>query len=132
MSGRRSARAMDLLTGLGSQDGHWFFGKMLQLMQSPGPNDIFLDMMQQWPNADLIRYLSLGNEEILFVNSLQALKETQQTYAYAFEKSPIMVRMFQRISGKGLLFATGDEHKHQRIQMNSKSCWSISTCSGHF
>jgi len=98
---------------------------MLNLMRSPGPNDLFLDMMRRWPNADLIRYLSLANEEILFVNSIQASKEVQQTYAYAFEKSPLMVRMFRRISGTGLLFAAGDEHKRQRALMNSRPFFSL-------
>ena len=70
--------------------------------------------MRQFPDAPLIRYLSLGNSEALLLNSSQAFKDVLQTHCYAFVKPTIMQRVVGEIVGKGLLFAEGEDHKKQR------------------
>lgn len=75
---------------------------------------MYLAWMQKWPDAPLIRYLSLGHSEIVLINSLPALKEVLQTKCYSFVKPPFWVRLSREIAGRGLALMEGDEHKEQR------------------
>ncbi|KAM0326282.1 hypothetical protein ACHAQA_006880 [Verticillium albo-atrum] len=102
----------------GPKDGHVFIGQMAKQLMTPGPIDIFLDWMRMWPNEPLIRYLSLGNQETIMINSPAALKEMQQTKSYSFCKPSIAARMFSPITGHGILFAEGEVHKRQRNQLS--------------
>ncbi|OHW90548.1 cytochrome p450 [Colletotrichum incanum] len=86
-------------------------------MRTPGPADIFISWMKQWPEAPFVRYLSIGNSETLMVNSMAAFKEVQQARAYSFRKSQIAARMFSPITGHGLMFSEGEERKKQRNQL---------------
>ncbi|KAK2009659.1 cytochrome P450 [Colletotrichum eremochloae] len=90
---------------------------MLNQIRTPGPADIFISWMKQWPEAPFVRYLSIGNSETLMVNNMAAFKEVQQAKAYAFRKSHFAARMFSPITGHGLMFSEGEERKKQRNQL---------------
>ncbi|KAJ3499394.1 hypothetical protein NLG97_g370 [Lecanicillium saksenae] len=69
------------------------------------------------PNEGLIRVLWHFNQEMVIVNSPQALSELLVTKCYSFEK-PLFARKFLAfIIGWGLLTVEGDEHKKQRRDM---------------
>lgn len=91
---------------------------MLKQLMTPGPIDVYLDWMKQWPNDHLIRYLSIANTETILLNSPAALREMQQTKAYSFCKPGIAARMFSPITGIGLMFSEGETHKRLRNQLN--------------
>ena len=73
--------------------------------------------MNKWPDVPFIRYFSFANSEVLLVNSLAAHKQVLQTKCYSFEKPEFFRRLLIDITGKGLLFSDGDEHKSQRRQL---------------
>ncbi|KAH7369330.1 cytochrome P450 3A13 [Plectosphaerella cucumerina] len=102
----------------GPTDGHFFFGQMIKQLLTPGPIDIYLDWMRQWPEEPLIRYLSVANTETILLNSPAALREMQQTKAYSFCKPGIAARMFSPITGIGLMFSEGDVHKRLRNKLS--------------
>jgi cytochrome P450 len=104
------------------QDGHFFFGQMIKQLLTPGPIDIYLDWMRQWPEEPLIRYLSVANTETILLNSPAALREMQQTKAYSFCKPGIAARMFSPITGIGLMFSEGDVHKRLRNKLSRMFC----------
>ncbi|KAK1998024.1 cytochrome P450 [Colletotrichum falcatum] len=91
---------------------------MLNQIRTPGPVDIFISWMKQWPEAPFVRYLSIGNSDTLMVNNMAAFKEVQQTKAYAFRKSILAERMFSPITGHGLMFSEGEDRKRKRNQLN--------------
>ncbi|KAK6213523.1 cytochrome P450 [Colletotrichum tabaci] len=90
---------------------------MLNQIRTPGPADLFISWMKQWPEAPFVRYLSMGNCETLMVNNIAAFKEVQQAKVYSFRKSQLAARMFSPITGHGLMFSEGEERKKQRTQL---------------
>ena len=74
--------------------------------------------MRRWvnevPNDGLIRYLHLFNRERLLLTSPKALAEVLTTNSYDFVKPRLLREGAGAILGSGILFAEGDEHKHQR------------------
>ncbi|KHO01448.1 Cytochrome P450 [Metarhizium album ARSEF 1941] len=69
------------------------------------------------PNDGMLRILCLGNQEMIIVNSPQALSEILVTKCYSFEKPDFARRFLSFIVGWGLLNVEGDEHKKQRRDM---------------
>ncbi|TQN68641.1 Cytochrome P450 monooxygenase FUM15 [Colletotrichum shisoi] len=90
---------------------------MLNQIRTPGPADLFISWMKQWPEEPFVRYLSMGNCETLMVNNIAAFKEVQQAKVYSFRKSQLAARMFSPITGHGLMFSEGEERKKQRTQL---------------
>ncbi|KAH8203480.1 hypothetical protein TruAng_002351 [Truncatella angustata] len=78
--------------------------------QLPGPKN----WASQWPDAPFIRYKGLLGMEQLLINGVEAHKQVLQTYCYYFKKPGLFARLVEDISGRGLLFAEGHEHKRQR------------------
>jgi len=76
--------------------------------------------MRRWPDAPIIRYLTLGNSELLLVLSPAASKEVLQTKCYSFVKPELFARLIGDIVGKGILFTEGDEHKTARKLISGK------------
>jgi cytochrome P450 len=66
------------------------------------------------PNDDMLRVLWHGNQEMIIVNSPQALSEILVTKCYSFEKPEFARKFLAFIIGWGLLTVEGDEHKKQR------------------
>ncbi|ATY64267.1 cytochrome P450 78A3 [Cordyceps militaris] len=78
-------------------------------------------MAKEWigesPNDGLIRVMWHFNQEMVIVNSPQALSELLVTKCYSFEK-PLFARKFlAQIIGWALLTVEGDVHKKQRRDM---------------
>lgn len=69
------------------------------------------------PNDGLIRILWHLNQEMVIVNSPQALSEILVTKCYSFEKPDFARRFLASIIGWGLLTVEGDVHKTQRRDM---------------
>lgn len=75
------------------------------------------DRISETPNDGLLRILWHFNQEMIVVNSPQALAEVLVTNSYSFEK-PMFVRKFLAlVLGWSLLTVEGDEHKVQRRKM---------------
>lgn len=89
-------------------------GQAFSLFSGDGPNETFLAWSKKWHTAPFVRYISVGNSEVLLVNNLQAHKELMQSQVYKFVKPSFFKRLVGEITGVGLLFADGEEHKKQR------------------
>ncbi|KAI0414155.1 cytochrome P450 3A5 [Xylaria grammica] len=98
----------------GPQNHNVILGQELNKFRADSPIGLQLDWSRRWPDAPFIRYLSIAGKEALVVNSLAAHKAVLQTHAYDFVKPPLFARLVGEITGKGLLFAEGEEHKRQR------------------
>ncbi|KAI0525491.1 cytochrome P450 3A5 [Xylaria bambusicola] len=98
----------------GPQDNNVILGQELNKLKNDNPVGLQLSWSRQWPDAPFIRYLSIAGREALVVNSLAAHKAVLQTHVYDFVKPPFFSRLVGEITGVGLLFAEGENHKHQR------------------
>ena len=56
------------------------------------------------------------------MNSLKAHQEVLQTKCYSFVKPPFFARIVGEVTGMGLVFAEGDEHRRQRKLLNGITC----------
>ncbi|KAI4604069.1 hypothetical protein KJ359_000196 [Pestalotiopsis sp. 9143b] len=74
--------------------------------------------MQKWPEAPFIRYLGVGNSEVLLPNSPSVYKEVLQTQCYSFRKPDWFMRMLKDVIGVGLVSLDGDSHKLHRKMLN--------------
>ncbi|CZS91639.1 hypothetical protein WAI453_011830 [Rhynchosporium graminicola] len=102
----------------GPKDHHSFIGHTLNQFRANGPYELYLSWSRQWPSAPFIRYISFANTETLLVNSLQAHKEVLSTKCYSFVKPPFFARIVGEVTGMGLVFAEGEDHKKQRKMLN--------------
>ncbi|EJT71853.1 cytochrome P450 3A5 [Gaeumannomyces tritici R3-111a-1] len=98
----------------GPKDNHFFVGQAARLMMAAGPHDLYEEWARKWPDAPFIRQLSVGNQELLIVNSLAAQREVLGTHGNDFVKSDLFNRLFGEIIPGGLLFTKGEEHKRRR------------------
>lgn len=89
-------------------------GQELNKFRADSPITLQLDWSRRWPDAPFIRYLSIAGREALVVNSLAAHKAVLQTHVHDFVKPPFFSRLVGEITGTGLLFAEGEDHRHQR------------------
>ncbi|KAK1828782.1 cytochrome P450 [Podospora conica] len=89
-------------------------GQFPRILAAPSPNEPFLTWSEKWPRAPFIRYLGLGNQETLLINTVDAHKEVLQTHCYAFKKPDLLFRLMGDILGRGLVFSEGAEHRRQR------------------
>jgi len=103
------------------QDNHPFFGQFLKILLNPSPIALHIKWHHIWPDAPFIRYFGLGNEETLVINTMEAHKEILQTHCYSFRKPEVLYRFVGEISGRGLLFSEGEEHKRLRRAMAGQS-----------
>ncbi|KAJ9131232.1 Cytochrome P450 [Pleurostoma richardsiae] len=104
----------DLRNLPGPKDDQFLVGQALRLLRTPGPNDLYVGWMRQWPEAPFIRYVGFFGSEVLLVNSVAAHRGVLQTKAYSFVKPAFFEKLVGEIIGKGLLFSVGAEHKRQR------------------
>lgn len=71
--------------------------------------------MERNPAAPFIRYLSLGNSEVLLVNSPSAHREVLQSKCYSFTKTERLRKMIKQFVGeKSLALLEFDEHRQHR------------------
>lgn len=102
----------------GPKNHHFFIGHTLNQFRANGPYELYLSWSRQWPTAPFIRYISFANTETLLVNSLRAHQEVLSTKCYSFVKPPFFARIVGEVTGMGLVFAEGEEHKRQRKMLN--------------
>ncbi|TGJ85771.1 hypothetical protein E0Z10_g2974 [Xylaria hypoxylon] len=95
-------------------DNNVILGQELNKFRADSPIGLQLNWSRRWPDAPFIRYLSIAGREALVVNNLAAHKAVLQTHVYDFVKPPFFARLVGEITGVGLLFAEGEEHRHQR------------------
>ncbi|KAK0654795.1 cytochrome P450 [Cercophora newfieldiana] len=98
----------------GPKDGFPLLGQFPRILTSPSPSEPFRTWSNTWPHAPFVRYLGLGNREMLMINTPEAHKEVFRTHCYDFKKPDFMFRWVGDITGWGILFSEGDEHKRQR------------------
>ncbi|KAK7700988.1 hypothetical protein SLS64_010582 [Diaporthe eres] len=73
-------------------------------------------LSRQYPEAPLIRYLSLANTEVILVNSVEAHRQVLQTHNDLFERPSAIRRMIKRFSGDGLTSFESDEYlAHRKV-----------------
>ncbi|KAH8704353.1 cytochrome P450 [Phaeosphaeriaceae sp. PMI808] len=102
----------------GPNNHHFLIGHALNQFRANGPYELYLSWSRRWPEAPFIRYISFGNAETLLVNSLRAHQEVLQTKCYSFIKPPFFARIVGEVTGMGLVFAEGDEHRKPRKLLN--------------
>ncbi|KAK9237098.1 cytochrome P450 [Lipomyces kononenkoae] len=90
---------------------HWLWGHFVHAVDD---GQYLLDWCEENPDADLMRMLGMMNSERILPVSPRAMMEILQTQAYTFIKPPFMRRSLNGILGNGVLFAEGEDHKHQR------------------
>jgi hypothetical protein len=102
----------------GPKDHHFLIGHALNQFRANGPYELYLSWSRRWPTAPFIRYISFANTETLLVNSLRAHQEVLSTKCYSFVKPPFFARIVGEVTGMGLVFAEGEEHRKQRKMLN--------------
>jgi len=89
-------------------------GQFKHITDTNSPTEIYNKWSEQWPDASVIRFLTLGNKEILLVNTLAAHKEVLQTKCYEFTKPDILYKLIADIVGNGVIFQNGETHRRYR------------------
>ncbi|UNI16538.1 hypothetical protein JDV02_002965 [Purpureocillium takamizusanense] len=92
------------------------FGQGVSLRKY-GPGLLAKKWISEVPNDGLLRILWHFNQEMVIVNSPQALSEILVTKCYSFEKPEFARKFLAFVIGWGLLTVEGDEHKTQRRDM---------------
>ncbi|KAL0636831.1 hypothetical protein Q9L58_004189 [Maublancomyces gigas] len=94
---------------------HWLLGHFPEIFRNPTGTPHVKWVEELSNNEGLIRYIGLfGGERIMPCNA-KTLSEVLHHKSYQFVKPPFMRESIGNILGlRGLLFAEGDEHRHQR------------------
>ncbi|KAH6658720.1 cytochrome P450 3A5 [Truncatella angustata] len=98
----------------GPKNDTFLLGQLVNQYRASEPTEMYQNWASQWPDAPFIRYKGLLGMEQLLINGVEAHKQVLQTYCYYFKKPGLFARLVEDISGRGLLFAEGHEHKRQR------------------
>lgn len=78
--------------------------------------------MREWPDAPLIRYITILGKEVVFCNSPDANKDVLQTHCYDLHKAPTWSRIINDFARGGLATLEGEQHRqHRKILNNSFS-----------
>ncbi|RMZ83220.1 hypothetical protein DV738_g1199, partial [Chaetothyriales sp. CBS 135597] len=93
--------------------GNILFGQFFTILREPSGTPM-RRWIKEYPNEGVIRYLHLFNRERLLLTSPKAFSEVLTTKSYDFVKPQLLREGLGRVLGIGILFAEGDEHKHQR------------------
>ncbi|KAK6211998.1 hypothetical protein LQW54_005526 [Pestalotiopsis sp. IQ-011] len=85
------------------------------IFKADTPVSLFVEWMERNPDAPFIRYMSLGNSEVLLVNSPSAHREVLQSKCYSFTKTERLRKMIKQFVGeKSLALLEFDEHRQHR------------------
>ncbi|RYP92498.1 hypothetical protein DL770_001364 [Monosporascus sp. CRB-9-2] len=96
------------------RDNHFFFGQAINIYRADTPTTLYIKWMKEFPDAPLIRYLTVANSEVLVCNSLNSHKELLQTKCYSFHKPNWVVRTVEDLTDRGVLSMEGEEHHAAR------------------
>lgn len=92
----------------------WFFGHFLRFAWLPS-GELQAGWIHDIPNDGLIRYFGLWNRERIMPTDAKTLQEVLHQKSYIFVKPAITRGGLAVVLGlKGILFAEGDVHRHQR------------------
>jgi cytochrome P450 len=115
------------MTDGGPPQDHWFpFGQALNQFRGGDPHEPYLSWVRRWPRADLIRYMGPLNSDAVLAVSIEAHVQIMKTNCYAFTKPGFYRRAIFPLTGRGLVFQDGEEHRrHRRIVAGSFSSANI-------
>ncbi|KAK8112458.1 cytochrome P450 3A5 [Apiospora sp. TS-2023a] len=103
----------------GPTNGHFMFGQAINLFNAPTPTSLHTKWIREHPGLPFVRYLTVGNGEVLIVNSPAAFKGLLQTHCYSFRKPDQWRHMTKPFAGKGILALEFDEHQAHRRMLNA-------------
>ncbi|KAK3687736.1 cytochrome P450 3A5 [Podospora appendiculata] len=109
----------------GPKDNFPLLGQMKNLLTADSPSAPYVEWGNKWPDAPFIRHLGLANMELPLINTVETHREVFQTHNYSFVKPEFMYRYVADISGKGLLFSEGEEHKRTVLTFHLTGLFSI-------
>jgi cytochrome P450 len=89
-------------------------GQAVNQFRAGDPNEPYMSWVRKWPTANLIRYMDTLNNEALLVVSIEAHVQIMKTHCYAFTKPGFYRRAIYPLTGRGLVFQDGEEHRRHR------------------
>ncbi|KAF6822288.1 Cytochrome P450 709B2 [Colletotrichum musicola] len=98
----------------GPKDHHFLLGHALNQIRSGDPTEPYTTWMRTWPGERFIRAIGFGHSDGLLVTRIDAFREIFQTKADLFIKPKFHTRIITPITGVGVVFSEGEEHKSQR------------------
>lgn len=84
-----------------------FFGQFINLFRAETPVSTYNDWKRQFPDAPIIRYLTLGNNEVIIPLTAEAQKYVLQTRCYDFQKPLKWQKMVREFLGLGIATLEG-------------------------
>lgn len=87
-----------------------------RLFKEPTPW-LFEKWIREVPNAGLIRYFGILNQERLLLTTSDGVRDVLVTNPYHFHKQRAQKIHLEPVLGRGLVFVEGDTHKFHRKQM---------------
>lgn len=103
----------------GPKDSPFLIGQFMAMFKAATYSELQVKWANEWPKAPFIRYLGLGNQEILIMNTPEAHKAVLQTYCYDFVKPKLLTRAVGEFTGRGVFFAEGAHHRRLRRILQS-------------
>ncbi|KAL1864101.1 hypothetical protein Daus18300_007881 [Diaporthe australafricana] len=103
----------------GPTGGHLFFGQFINLFRAETPISTYNEWKRQFPDEPIIRYLTLGNNEVIIPLTAEAQKYVLQTRCYDFPKPLWWQKMVRGFLGLGIATLEGDDHKLSRKLLSS-------------
>ena len=101
------------------QDDVYLLGQTHKFFSIPWLPQLFLEWCGDHPDSPFIRYLGVGNSEILIATSITAYKEVLQAKNSYFVKPDLTRRTAAIVVGEGLPFAEGHSHRQRRAALTS-------------
>ena len=111
-----------------TQDNLPCIGQFMAIFKATTASELQVNWANTWPRAPFIRYLNIGNEEVLVMNTPEAHKAVLQTYCYDFVKPKLMTRAVGEIIGTGVFFADGVHHRRIRKILQGKLSFLLFLC----
>ncbi|KAF6817836.1 Cytochrome P450 709B2 [Colletotrichum sojae] len=92
-------------------------------IRSGDPTEPYTTWMRTWPGERFIRAIGFGHSDVLLVTRIDAFREIFQTKADLFIKPKFHTRIITPITGVGVVFSKGEEHKkiirQRRAEINA-------------
>ncbi|KIY53214.1 cytochrome P450 [Fistulina hepatica ATCC 64428] len=95
----------------GPPSGTWLFGRVTDLLRAD-VGELQFEWQQQY--GPVIRLKGPLGEDFLLVSDPKALQYIYQTSGYRFSKPPVTRIFLEVLTGKGLFWAAGENHRRQR------------------
>nr|UYD62316.1 cytochrome P450 [Leptographium qinlingense (nom. inval.)] len=102
----------------GPKGGHWFLGHFPGFFKQKYPWSIYVDWVREFPDAPVIRYLTIANHEVLVPLTREGMKECLMTRCYEFKKTEQWLRMVLDFAGWGIVSFSGEAHRAARRMLS--------------